>query len=195
LLGSLAADGSGLLEKHQDPHRESWHAATVLTPLWVTPGAVCLGLGPRLFSRERPGPNWSRRGSESTCRSGIIRTAGYRGPGVDLAFTGSARDADPWQSGTAAGSSGGVDRDISEGFYFLHIPGLSISDRGLTPCRESRRTAPLRCFCRSGPRFRGPGFQGRFSWALFKARILRLNDRFPVQDAAGEALVTRASAN
>lgn len=33
-----------------------------------------------------------------------------------------------------------------------------------------------------------------FSGALFESRILRLNDRFPVQDAASEALVTRAGA-
>jgi peptidoglycan/LPS O-acetylase OafA/YrhL len=63
---------------------------------------------------------------------------------------------------------------ISEGFYFLHIPGLSISDRGpaalprIPPHGSAQVFLPL---------------MTAISWAwvsgaLFKARILRLNDRF-----------------
>jgi hypothetical protein len=37
---------------------------------------------------------------------------------------------------------------ISEGFYFLHSRPEH-QRPGLAPCRESRRTALLRCFCRS----------------------------------------------
>ena len=77
----------------------------------------------------------------------------------------------------------GMDRDHLRGILFLHIPGLSITDPGASALPG----IPPHC-----------GFVGWFSgawfsWALFESRILRLNDRFP--SAAGEALVTRASAN
>jgi hypothetical protein len=78
----------------------------------------------------------------------------------------------------------------------LYIPDLSITDRwlapwpGIPPHGSAEVFLPLATAI-SWVRFSGAWFSG----ASFESRILRLNDRFPVQNAAGEALVTRASAN
>ena len=72
----------------------------------------------------------------------------------------------------------------------MHIPGLSITDPGagalpgIPPHGSAEVFLPLIA-----------AILGLVFVSVVRVAILRLNDRFPVEDAAGEALVTRASAN
>lgn len=77
--------GRGLaLGSSPSPGANNW-----LNRAWAVRGSP---LAPRSswsppFSRQRPGPNWSRRGSELTAAAAASCAPWLPGPGVDLAFT------------------------------------------------------------------------------------------------------------
>jgi hypothetical protein len=80
-----------------------------------------------------------------------------------------------------------MDRDHLRGILLQHIPGLNITDPaqpGIPPHGSAEVFLPLIA-----------AILGLVFVSVVRVAILRLNDRFPVEDAAGEALVTRANAN